>query len=51
MSNLRPPSIPLSAEAIAKTLDAPLPRAQTDLLEFVAGTPKGAAILIERFRR
>jgi hypothetical protein len=60
MSNLRPCSLSLSEAAIHRTINPELWIAEglhdalalreLDSMQFVAGTPTGAAILIERFR-
>lgn len=48
MSNLRLPSIPLSEQTVRRILDAnAAPRAATTL-QAILGTPRGAALLIER---
>lgn len=53
MSNLRQPSIPLSADTI-RTVVLESRRcgktAQAERMQMVMGTPFGAAMLIERFR-
>lgn len=54
MRNLRTPSIAISPEAVRRTIGQTSLKGQRRLseeMQFIAGTPRGAAILIERFRK